>query len=86
MRSFYVRIFLIVLSKCLELNKNRKNDWSGSAARMIHFDLQLAAVGLLFVFKRLQWVSIGDRYAHVPKEQLKKAFAWLESQRRETGV
>ncbi|MDU0204058.1 hypothetical protein [Paenibacillus sp. MAH-36] len=53
---------------------------------MIHFDLQLAAVGLLFVFKRLQWVSIGDRYAHVPKEELKKAFAWLESQRRETGV
>ncbi|MDU0204068.1 threonine aldolase family protein [Paenibacillus sp. MAH-36] len=31
-------------------------------------------------------VSIGDRYAHVPKEELKKAFAWLENQMRENGV
>ncbi|MZQ85271.1 aminotransferase class I/II-fold pyridoxal phosphate-dependent enzyme [Paenibacillus sp. 5J-6] len=31
-------------------------------------------------------VSIGDRYANVPKEELRKAFAWMESHLIENGV
>jgi threonine aldolase len=31
-------------------------------------------------------VSIGDRYANVPKSELRKAFAWMESHLSENGV